>query len=305
MSDYNLNIESYSFAEILDLFKIPTRDISEADIKSAKKKVLSMHPDKSRLSSEYFIFYKKAYAILVEFYSENNKMNIVVPSEPVKYNTDDSETNNHNNTNTRDTIRKIPPKDFNKLFNTLFNREMVAKEVPNKNDWFKSEEDNSDYTNLETTTAKNMASNFDRIRERTSGLVKYSGNVRDIQQFSGTHGANIHGDEDDEEYVCSNVFSKLKYDDLRKVHKNETIFSVGEKDFEKSSNRYKNTGDYDNGSKDFILMTKSDSEALIKSKDDVWRKTMLNKEFAMKSKIRGYEEKNKTVLAAFMQLTDK
>lgn len=302
MTLYNLNIESYTFDEILELFNISSRNISESDIKSAKKKVLAIHPDKSRLSSEYFIFYKQAYTILTEFYSENNKINVVVSNDPIEYKTDNSDTGCNN---TRDIINKIPRKDFNALFNTLFDREMISKNVSDKNEWFKSSETDIKYPIMEKTNIKEMNSNFEQIREKSNGLTRYTGNVRDIKQFSGTHCANIHGNDDDDEYVCSNVFSKLKYDDLRKVHKDETIFVVSERDFNNDNNRYRNTKDYDNDEKDFIIMKKEDSESFIKSKDDIWRKSMLNKEFIMKSRIREYEVKNKSVLAAFLHLTDK
>ena len=58
MSTHNLNIHQYSFKELLELFDL-SNTISVEDLKRAKK-VLMTHPDKSRLLSEYFLFYKKA-----------------------------------------------------------------------------------------------------------------------------------------------------------------------------------------------------------------------------------------------------
>ena len=56
---HNLNIHMYTLDDLLGLFDLTTR-ISLEDLKRAKKKVLMLHPDKSKLSSEYFLFYKKA-----------------------------------------------------------------------------------------------------------------------------------------------------------------------------------------------------------------------------------------------------
>lgn len=56
---HNLDVNMYSLKEILNLFHLDY-DISLEDLKRAKKQVLSTHPDKSRLSSEYFLFFKKS-----------------------------------------------------------------------------------------------------------------------------------------------------------------------------------------------------------------------------------------------------
>ena len=66
MSTYNLDINMYSFKDILELFDIKG-DVEIEDSKKAKKKVLISHPDKSKLSFDYFFFYKKAYEIIYYF----------------------------------------------------------------------------------------------------------------------------------------------------------------------------------------------------------------------------------------------
>ena len=55
--NHNLKIENYSFEELLGLFDL-TYNIDIEELKKAKKKVLMIHPDKSKLPSEYFLFYK-------------------------------------------------------------------------------------------------------------------------------------------------------------------------------------------------------------------------------------------------------
>ena len=56
---HNLNIQEYSLEELLGLFELNSYDISVDDLKRCKKKVLMLHPDKSKLESKYFLFYKK------------------------------------------------------------------------------------------------------------------------------------------------------------------------------------------------------------------------------------------------------
>ena len=72
--DYNLDIHMYSLQELLGLFDL-TYSITLEDMKRAKKKVLMTHPDKSKLEPKYFLFYKKAFDIVVKFYENQNKQN--------------------------------------------------------------------------------------------------------------------------------------------------------------------------------------------------------------------------------------
>ena len=52
----DLDINNYNLDDILNLFKIPS-NFTESHLKMAKQIVLKTHPDKSGLSSEYFLFY--------------------------------------------------------------------------------------------------------------------------------------------------------------------------------------------------------------------------------------------------------
>ena len=54
--EVDLNIENYTFDELISLFKLP-RDFTTDDVKQAKKVVLRMHPDKSKLPKEYFFLF--------------------------------------------------------------------------------------------------------------------------------------------------------------------------------------------------------------------------------------------------------
>ena len=57
MNKHNLDIQTYSLKDLLNLFNLNEKDvITIEDIKRAKLIVLKMHPDKSKLSSDYFLF---------------------------------------------------------------------------------------------------------------------------------------------------------------------------------------------------------------------------------------------------------
>ena len=72
--NHNLTLESYSYDELLNLFELP-KNMSLNQLKNAKKRVLMLHPDKSKLPAEYFLFYKKAFEFIVQIYENNNKQN--------------------------------------------------------------------------------------------------------------------------------------------------------------------------------------------------------------------------------------
>ena len=66
--DLDIDIGNYNLNDILKLFSIPVA-FSEEHLKSAKRTVLKMHPDKCALPKEYFLFFTKAYRILYQIYS--------------------------------------------------------------------------------------------------------------------------------------------------------------------------------------------------------------------------------------------
>ena len=69
---HNLDIHMYSLQELLELFDLPLEP-TMLQMKNAKKKVLMMHPDKSKLPAEYFLFYKKALDVVAQFFNNQQK----------------------------------------------------------------------------------------------------------------------------------------------------------------------------------------------------------------------------------------
>jgi hypothetical protein len=65
--DIDLDINNYELVDILNLFKIPVL-FNDKHLREAKVIVLQMHPDKSRLPKEYFLFFTKAYKMVYEIY---------------------------------------------------------------------------------------------------------------------------------------------------------------------------------------------------------------------------------------------
>jgi hypothetical protein len=86
-STHNLDINTYSLDEIFGLFDL-NYNLTEDSMRAAKKKVLMIHPDKSRLPANYFLFYKQAYEIVLNIYKQKSKFNDNTKGAPQQYTPD-------------------------------------------------------------------------------------------------------------------------------------------------------------------------------------------------------------------------
>jgi hypothetical protein len=296
---HNLNIHMYKLNEILDLFGL-SYDINIEDLKRAKKIVLMTHPDKSKLGPEYFLFYKKAFDIIVQFYENQTKQNRPISKEEMKYQT--MNANGYDKVTSKkiiNTINEMSTNEFQKRFNELFEENMTSKPNITKNDWFTKED--TIYQMPENVNSKNIGQVFQRFKDENSNVVlsKYRG-VESINIQSGT---GYYEEDEDDQYVSCDPFSKLKFDDLRKVHKDQTIFAVGENDYQKVP-QFSSVDHYvrERSKVNMTPLKKEEAELLLSEQDRQYRETMMKKEHTAKLKSMEYEQKNKVVLGNFMRL---
>jgi hypothetical protein len=300
---HNLNIHMYKFEEILGLFDL-TYDISIEDMKRAKKKVLMTHPDKSRLPPDYFLFYKKAFDIVVRFYEEQNKQNQKLPTEKQNYDTSNMDTSNKSmSKQVSNVINKMSETEFQQKFNKLFEENMSTRPDPSKNEWFHKDEPIYDIN--EKVNSNNMGQVFDRIKQTQQQMVvdRYRG-VENLY-VNMDSGTRLYDDDenDDETYVTCDPFSKLKFDDLRKVHKDQTVFSVSERDIHKVQ-QYSSVDHFmrERGKQTLTPLEKQEAERVLASQDKVYRERMMRKEYEAQMKSSQYNEKNKVVLSNFLRI---
>uniref|UniRef100_A0A6C0DCX9 J domain-containing protein n=1 Tax=viral metagenome TaxID=1070528 RepID=A0A6C0DCX9_9ZZZZ len=296
---HNLNIHMYKLNEILDLFGL-SYDINIEDLKRAKKIVLMTHPDKSNLSPDYFLFYKKAFDIIVQFYENQTKQNRPIPKEEIKYqNVNPSGYDKTSSNKIRNTINEMPTNEFQQRFNQLFEENMSSKPDVAKNDWFTKDE--NIYKVPENVNSKNIDQVFQRFKEENSNTVlsKYRG----VESMNAHCGTGYYDEEDNDQYVACDVFSKLKFDDLRKVHKDQTIFAVSEIDYQKVP-QFSSVDHYvrERSKVSMTPLEKEQAELLLSEQERQYRETIMKKEHAAKLKSMEYEQKNKTVLGNFMRL---
>jgi hypothetical protein len=296
--NHNLTLESYSYEELLELFELP-KNMSLNQLKNAKKRVLMLHPDKSRLPAEYFLFYKKAFEFVVQIYENNNKQNQTITEDTTKYQPLENGLNEATVKKVSTVAGEMNPRDFQNKFNELFENNMTKKIDTNKNEWFTKDE--AVYKSDVQVSAKNMGQVFDTMKQQNAELVRYRG----IQEIKSSGGTRLYDDEDDEDdaYVTCDPFSKLKFDDLRKVHKDQTIFAVSERDFSKVQ-QYSSVDHFvrERSKMSSVPIEKEESERILDTRNQEFRDRMMRKEHASNIQTMLYEEKNKAVMSAFLRL---
>jgi hypothetical protein len=296
MDIHNLDISMYSFKEVLELFNINSDEPTVQDVKNAKKTVLMTHPDKSKLDSKYFLFFKKAFDVLYNYYQNNLKQNIDIDNADTDYkdyfDIDD-------NKGIQSYIGKIEKSKFNSKFNRLFEENANIKKTDvEQNNWFKDEkpvfEDQE-----ETVNANSMNSVFNKFKERNNAVVVH----KDVQEMLYNSGSNIYDEENNDTYVTSDPFSKLKFDDLRKVHKDETVFSVGENDFNKvkqygSMDEYK----YARNSQSLNPIEKTKAETMINNREKIRSDYIKEQQHKAYIQTLENEKKNQKFMSNFLHI---
>jgi hypothetical protein len=200
--------------------------------------------------------------------------------------------------------KEIQGKKFNEKFNELYETNMAKKTDPSKHDWFRQESAQDDFAGR-NINSKNMGEAIEeiKVRQGLNQMSVYNG-VKEIR--STGFGTSYYEDADDSQntsYVECDIFSKLKFDDLRKVHRDQTVFAVSEKDFSKVT-QYKNVDQYVNAREQNkgAAMSKELSGAVLEKQQREYERAMMQKQQRDLLLQREYEAKQKAVQAAFMRI---
>jgi hypothetical protein len=146
-------IDNCSLKDILQLFEI--EDLTQEELKRAKKKVLMLHPDKNigRDTSAYFEYFRKAYYKLEEIY----KFLKTDTKQSTEYLSNDftTETQKAFHKYYLDKGLEKDPTKFSKFFNETFEN-IKVKDDTGYGDWLKGDEGIYDKNNLEKSRQKAM-----------------------------------------------------------------------------------------------------------------------------------------------------
>ena len=110
--------------------------------------------------------------------------------------------------------------------------------------------------------------------------------------------------DDGDDYVACDVFSILKFDDLRKVHKDQTVFSVSERDFARVQT-YTSTEHLarERGRQDLNPMVQRDAERMWEVQQKEHAANIARKQHEATLKTMEYEKKNRDIIGNFLRLT--
>lgn len=284
LENIDLNIDNYELNDLLDLFKLDY-NFSEDDLKRAKKAVLMLHPDKSGMDKEYFLFFASAYKIVYSVYNFR-----VGKTKSTKYIVEKDEQTgilldklkNHSN--------------FNKMFNELFEQAKIKDdaEASGYADWLKSDED----MDHRSTTMQTMNETFERKKKEIQALVP----VNDLADSYFNKGAcaDLTGERPD--YYSADVFAKLPYEDLKKAHV-ESVIPVTHDDYLSrpkfnSVDEMRRNPNYN----DTTPMSLDQAKDYLKQRDQAQNKSDMNRAYKLAKQDEVYEQVNKNVMSRFKLL---
>jgi hypothetical protein len=213
------NIENYSLDEILKLFKM-THTFDSNDLKRAKQMVLKTHPDKSGLDSSYFIFFSRAYKLVLSIYefkktfeNQNNQNN---QNNETNYDIVLKDTMNAN-INIKE--KEKEKEKFNEWFNKEFekHRFLQDEEKDGYGEWLKTDQDL--FPTLDKASMEEAWANKKKELASSSALIQQEEGFHTASSF----GSNLAGTTDSTYGYTSSLFSHLPYQDLKSAHTESLI----------------------------------------------------------------------------------
>lgn len=222
IENLDLNINNYELNDLLNLFKLDI-NFSEEDLKLCYKTVLKLHPDKSGLDKDYFLFYTKAFKMLKNIFEYKNKKNCVLDERKSKIEYLDNDKNDEGKKLLVEKLKNKKTSEFNKWFNETFEKFNIDNNSNNGyGEWLRNTEEIND---TKISSVNQMHQKINKQKKELSQLVKH-GEIKELSFI----GNNNELDTNTPESYTSTLFSKLQYDDLKVAH-TETVIPVCDNDY--------------------------------------------------------------------------
>lgn len=303
---HNLDIHQYSLDELYALFGIRRETVSVEDLKKAKNRVLMTHPDKSGMPSDYFIFYKKALETIATDFAElhrveqSNKNIAELANNGYKY----THGGGEDEARLRAVAEKTTKGDkFARDFNRIFEEQMQQKIDDSRNDWFRDVGAAYDTSKVTKNSSQGLTQGIEEVKKQQRALARYTGGVQEMTHHLGTQLYEDPGAEG--AHITTDPFAKLKFEDLRRVHKDETVFQVSESDYQNQPT-FKNVEEYGRArsSQQFDQISKDQSERILQQREQE-RATRIQ-QYQRQAYEQGLENERKqeAVKAMFLRLSN-
>lgn len=255
MKNLDLNIENYSLQDLYRLFNIT--ELTAETIKRAKYVTTKIHPDKSRLDAKYFIFFFKAYKLLLDVYQNgaaraatsmsssssddatlSSNLKTRANDDDGDYSIDESKIRSLNEFFNQNKHIIEDPSRFNEWFNEQFEKFQFEEDKTGAyDDWFRSEDAIYDVQGKKVTK-QNMNEMFEAQKKTAQSLIMYTG-VHDVVSASSVGGTAL-----DRQSVTNYGSSDQRYSDLKQAY-TESVLPVSEDAFQNMP-KYRNVNEYKN-----------------------------------------------------------
>ena len=224
----NLDVSTYSLDDLYRLFHlIPGTELTNAQMKSAKRMALMSHPDKSHLDAKYFYFFSKAYKILYSLY--NSSINSTTNTNTNYDNNINNESSHENKEYLSGFFKKNPQlRTDTAKFNTWFNREFVQcsdllyDSEHGHGEWFKSNTD----PHLQSVDKNNLQAYKNQLIESNINT-----NLQPLQSVNNNNSHSmVLGDPNDSSHsFVPGLFESNKCcgSDLKEAW-SETVFAISD-----------------------------------------------------------------------------
>ena len=302
-TEMDLDINNYELDDILNLFQLQA-NFNEADLKRAKQMVLKLHPDKSKLTSDYFLFYSKAYKILYSVFEFNNK------SSNKSLNTDEYIPLDTNEENKKVALNHFFEKNKNlkdsKKFNNWFNEQFEKNKVSTASDetgygnWLRSDEDVSEDKKLSSMSA--MGEEFDKKKAQVRSLVVHRG-VNDMYFNHSVNASALTGEAPDN--YSSGLFSSVPFQDLRQAHV-ESVIPVTNEDYQ-AVPKFNNINEYltFRNTQDTTPLSEFQSMEYLNKRNNLEETASSKRAYELAKQAELAKEKNKSFWGGIMKITNK
>jgi len=298
----DLNIENYNLEDLLNLFKIPT-NFDEDDLKSAKKKVLKMHPDKSSLGPEYFLFFSKAYKMIYRIWEYKNKDTLKKEHHHSYQNVESFNLLKERKQVLDQFLNKNNYKDptnFNQWFNEQFEKNKLETEDQSRGygTWLKSDEDLDEIKDI---SPAQLAEEMDKKKSQLRSLIVHK-EVSELDFFY--KGASDLTGEAPESY-CSDLFSDLPYEDLRKAH-TETVIPVTMEDYQ-ATKKFADVNQYKQyrSSQALVPLSEKQAKEFLNNKYKIQERETTERAYKLTKQMEESIKKQDTLWASMNYIKDK
>ena len=287
MEHIDLNISNYSLNDILNLFKISI-DFDEEDMKSAKRTVLMTHPDKSKLDPKYFLFFTSAYRLLYNVFKVRQRGEQDTCVERVYTSTEIDKSQDNSEAWKKLSTRK----DFNKIFNEMFEKHVVIKNQDDGHgEWLKQEDDV-----MHATNRNEMDEMIRNKKASLRSIIVYDG-IREMGGDSGTSLTGVGGSNH------SSMFSSLQYDDVKTAY-TESVVPVTEEDYH-SRKKHSSIDSYRRDREQALQgYSMSDHNEKYKKQKEAEIESDSFRAFSLAKQDEQYREINKAAASSLLKLTN-